>query len=253
MMKVYIAPLGAYIGRVLRGIIELKPDIIYLLTHKPTEEGKSWIGFEERKISELKMKLGVLYDGKIFVRQTAIEDYVDVFNTLCDIVEKHRDAEEIWINISSTTTLPAFAAYNLSTLYQNVHIFYVPRGEKVIRKPEEDYDPVLIEDQGPPGNAIIELPVIKIPSLSEEEKLALIKLYELGDGRHEQSILFDAMSTQLGWKRNKTYAMRLGRILERLEKNGFIKVYRVGRLNTIALTPLGKGYAKALCGVDTRR
>jgi predicted transcriptional regulator len=40
--------------------------------------------------------------------------------------------------------------------------------------------------------------------------------------------------------------MRLGRILKVLEGGGFVEVKKKGRLNMIVLTPLGRGYAKAL-------
>lgn len=171
---------------------------------------------------------------------------MDVFTTLCDIVEKYRNAEEIWINISSTTTLPAFAAAALYSLYKNVHIFYVCRGKKVVRKPEEDYDPILIDDQGPKKNALIKIYLPRGAPLSEEEKQVLISLYELGDGEHEQSALFRKLSEVLDWKPDKVHKMRLGRMVDSLEEEEFIEVRKKGKVNLLSLTSLGKAYAAAL-------
>ena len=40
-MKVLITPIGIYVGRVMKGIATIKPDLIYLCVQKPVKETKT--------------------------------------------------------------------------------------------------------------------------------------------------------------------------------------------------------------------
>ena len=74
MMKILIAPIGIYVGRVIKGIATIKPDLIYLCTQTTVSKAEApkrkelydkWTVTTTKHAKNIMKKLEILYGNKV--------------------------------------------------------------------------------------------------------------------------------------------------------------------------------------------
>ncbi|MGD0029189.1 MAG: DUF6293 family protein [Candidatus Bathyarchaeia archaeon] len=242
MTRVLVSPVGIYKNRVLKGVKWLKPEWIYLLVAKG-EKGNVWVECTERNAKEITEKIGFFYEKQIKVLPCNFENYRDFFEDLDSAiadVSKNVSSPEIWIDLTSVPEIPEISILAMATIHKNIKLFYT-KAKKPLEP--EQYPKNVVTDEG--GDSI-ELPTIRsipVEDLRESNAADILLTVSKASGTLDGlSNLLD----ELKMSREKKNYMKLGRILDGLEKYGMIVVEKINREKRIRLTIWGEMIAACL-------
>jgi len=250
LTKVLISPVGLYKNRVIKGIKWIRPDWVFLLvakdekSKKGRQDGKSWGDWTMEHANEIQQKISFFYEDHIRMVSCDFEDYKSFFNQLNDLVANTIPnlvtSPEIWLDLTSVPEIPEVAILALATIHENISLFYT-RARAPLRPSE--YPEKVITDDG--GDHLI-LPTVR------SVRLADLKKSKHGDilrATAKAGGSVDGLNTLLdmiGLAKEKKHYMRLGRILDELERYGMIVMEKVNREKRIKLTLWGEMIASCL-------
>ncbi|MGQ4913537.1 MAG: DUF6293 family protein [Candidatus Asgardarchaeia archaeon] len=255
MAVAIIAPVGIYVGRVIRGILEKLPSgiqKIYLLTQAGDSE---WARKTRENLSVLMERLGPLRSLTEHVEVEDFTAYEKCFSTLYDIVKRlasNNNVREILVDITSSTRMWTVAATAVASLFENVRIYYVKKSpSKDQTQIEERYPKWAVEDE---GDEIVEIvpPLANMSDVLSDAvaKKILILLYTQESKKRVSSLKDLAVSLELISPRDpfpKRDKIKLRRKLSKLREKGLIYLNQyTGRALDINLTLLGRMIAQIL-------
>jgi len=249
-MKILITPIGAYVGRVMKGIATIKPDIIYLCIEKPAEKElsdyhrnlrKKWVNTTRAYSKNLIKKLSVLY-GKENIRniEIDIEDYLSTFQELLKLSLSFKSDTEIYIDTTSTTHPFRMASMNLSIFLKNVKIIYTPASRP---KPPESYGKEIVKDPG------MEPKIIPSPKIDFSElQTGILKdiLVTINSKFKGKAPSVTDLLLELGLTNEKGNMIKISKLLGKLERYGCIDTKKEGRIKTVNLTLIGSSISEVL-------
>jgi hypothetical protein len=253
-MKILITPIGAYLGRVMKGIATIKPDLIYICVQKPVEREISkyhkvmydkWVKVTRKFSKVIIKKLSVLYgEEHIKVIEFDIDDYLSIFKVLLQLILSFDRETEIYLDTTSTTYPFRVAALTLSIFFKNVKTFFTPASEP--RMPE-DFDKKRIEDKG------LEPRIIPTPKIDFSEiqtgilKDILVKINTRFKGRAPS---VTDLLLELGLTNEKGNMIKMSKLLDKLERYGCITTKKEGRIKKIQLTMIGSSISEVLKNME---
>ncbi len=248
MTKVLVSPVGLYRDRVLKGIKWLRPDWIFLLVNKG-KEADPWVTKTNEYGRQILEKIKFFYEERV---QIVPCDYTNHETFFCDvndlvietIQKKLKKPSEIWIDLTSVPEIQEVAVLFLAAIHRNIRTFYTKAKEPL--KPD-DYPKDVVVDK---GGDTVELPVVRSVDYGEIVKgkhrdllIEVVKARKKGqEGVKGLSVLLE----RIGWSKEKKYYMRLGRILEELERYGMVIVERIDREKLVRPTMGGEMFAISL-------
>lgn len=245
MVTILIAPVGLYVGRVLRGIKEYRPHLIYFLLAEEEKETPQWYKETSENLKSLKEKLGVTYEGYINTIYVNFNDINDVFVKIHKIIEEETKNNpgdlEILLDITSTPLLPRMAFVNLAAIHSNVSVYYTPAKNK---QPTH-YD--LTAVKGDEGKTPISIPTVRSKTYEELKKNEIYQkiLSALSSSPESKVKSHAALMELIGFSKERKEYMYLGRILRVLINMGLVHTKPgEGREREVELTLLGEAIAK---------
>lgn len=245
MPTIVIAPVGLYVGRVLRGITEFRPHFIYFLLADKEIETSEWFNETSENLISLQKKLGVTYEGHLHTVYVNFNDFNDVFVKIHKIIEdekkKNPDDIEILLDITSTPLLPRMALVNLAAIHSNVSVYYTPAQNK---QPTHFELNIVKEDE---GKTPISIPTVTSKTYEEliEKKIYQQILITLGSMPESKIESHAALMDLIGFNKDRADYMHLGRILKILTNMGLVQTKPgKGREREIKLTLFGIAIAK---------
>jgi len=249
-----IVPVGIYVGRVIRGILEKIPmgiSKIYLLIPATKDE---WGEKTREHLKIILTKLGPLKDITETVEVKNFNDYGACFETLYNLVKissENRDVKEILVDITSSTRMWTVAATAVASLFENAKVYYVKKGEPPEKLPlEKRYPKWAIDDE---GAETIEI-VPPYSDLNEilKDKVAQKILITLAKEKQQQLMSLKELAVKLGLidinsKFPKKEKLKLRRKLSKLRKKGLIYITQyTGRALIFNLTLFGNMLASII-------
>lgn len=247
MTKVLVSPVGLYKNRVLKGIKWLRPDWIFLLVNKGQEDDP-WVTATNNYGKKILDKISFFYGERAQIvpcDYTSHESFFyDMNNLVIETIPKVTKPSEIWIDLTSVPEIQEVAILFLAAIHRNVRMFYT-KAKKPLRP--RDYPEEVVDDE---GGDTVELPVIRSLEYNEIVKgkhkdvlREVVKAKKKGqEGIKGLSVLLE----RIGWSKEKKYYMRLGRILDDLERYGMIIVERIDREKLVRPTMGGEMFAISL-------
>ena len=246
--KVLVAPVGWYENRLLKSIVTIRPDKVYLIRAK---EGK-FREVTEHYVNSMKKKLSVFQDLNVFsIDESEMADFHDirdVYRCFVRIIEKERlqgKPAEIILDVTSTTKDGALAASLVGQLY-DVTISYVPAKEKYEWQDLQLKDILeeLKSGAEDPGNECLQYKMKSSP-LDEKFLIALRKAYN-----HPSSSignLTEEILKEYGTKKTKAASRRYwGRIYHKLEKDQLVEIEMQNKKTVVMLTDIGKALVEGV-------
>ena len=246
--KILVAPVGWYENRLLKSIVTIRPDKVYLIMAK---EGK-FREVTEHYLNSMKKKLSVFQDLNVFSideSETAdFHDVTDVYRCFVRIIEKERLEEkpaEIILDVTSTTKDGALAASLVGQLY-DITISYVPSKEKYEWQDLQLKEILKNLKSGAedPGNECLQYK-IKFSPLDEKPRIALRKAYDYPSssiGKLTEEILKESGKE----KTKATFRRYWGRIYHKLEEDQLVEIRKRNKKTEVVLTPIGKALVEGI-------
>lgn len=251
-MKVLISPVGIYIGRVMKGIATVKPDIIYLCVQKPKkveDEYKkklfeSWTSTTKKYAKKITKKLDVIYEkDKIRTLEIDIDDYLSIFRDLLRLVLSFDPTTEVYIDTTSTTYPFRMATTALCTFQKNIKFMYTPASKP---KLPEQYEKEVRTDKGLTPR-IIPSPKIDFSELQTGIlKDILVTINKRFEGKAPS---VTDLLLELNMEDNKGNMIKMSKLLKKLERYGCVTTKKKGRSKEIKLTMIGSSISEVLKGV----
>jgi len=254
-MKVLIAPIGIYIGRVMKGIATIKPDLIYLCIQKPVKEAETeykkklyikWMNTTKKLAKDVIQKIKVFYsEDKIKILELDIrtDDYLSIYKDLLRLILSFKPDTEVYIDTTSTTYPFRIACTTLSIFLKNVQVIYTPAKRP---PPPEEYKKEIIQDEGTEP-IIIPSPKIDFTELqSGILKDILIKMNTRFDGKAPS---VTDLLLELGLENDKGNMIKMSKYLKKLESYGCLSTVKEGRMKKIRLTMIGSSISEVLKNV----
>jgi len=259
--KVQIAPVGFEYDRIIEGVIHHPCNIIYLLKSykKLTNESdpdKNMIEIAKRYVDNLQNHFKNSRICTPIVIETILIQLEPIIEELCRIISKEIDeyqADEIWINISTSTKLFVGAAmYVGSFKHDLVKLFYIDAShytvndlfnpeieKKEIREKYENYGITYRENDESYTN--IDVPVYPTEVLTDIKKKILKALRMLTMGNKNKMITFMNLLRELDQDpHDKTIKMKYGHHIKALKARNFINEKIHGKQKKFGLTPEGQ-------------
>ncbi len=251
-MKVLITPIGIYIGRVMKGIATIKPDLIYLCIQKPVKEAETeykknlyikWMNTTKKLAQDVIQKIKVFYpEDKIKILELDIrtDDYLSIYKDLLQLILSFKPDTEVFIDTTSTTYPFRIACTTLSIFLKNVQVIYTPAKRP---PPPEEYKREIIQDEGTEP-IIIPSPKIDFSELQTGIlKDILVKINTRFDGAVPS--VTDLM-LELGMENNKGNMIKMSKLLNKLHRYGCLSTIKEGRVKKIKLTLIGSSVSEVL-------
>lgn len=255
MAVALVVPVGIYIGRVIRGILDkLSAGIqkIYLLTLAGDSE---WAKKTRENYKLVLEKLGPLKKLTEHVEVQDFTSYEECFSTLYEILKKltsTNKVREILVDITSSTRMWTVAATAVASLFENVRIYYIKKSPSQDQtRIEERYPKWAIEDE---GDEVVEIvpPLADMSDILSDTiaKKILTLLYTRESEKKISSLKDLAVDLELILPKDpfpKKEKIKLRRKLSKLREKGLIYLHQyTGRALIINLTLLGRMIAKIL-------
>lgn len=171
MRRYLLTTAGFYLGRILHGISEIKPDKIIIII----DRNKNWSKFEKETVAELKTKLEIPWNRSnaiVVEGWDSLSNYEKCLGNLFRTVGRIRKTDpegQIYVDITSATRLFTIAVVTLSTLYRSLIILYTPKAQK---KEIGDLNP---KDRNDWGGMPITLLMPYVPALERINRDAYLK------------------------------------------------------------------------------
>ncbi len=251
-MKVLIAPIGIYVGRVMKGIATLKPDLIYLCVQKPVKEVESedkknlytkWMNTTKKLAQDVIQKIKVFYsEDKIKILELDIktDDYLSIYRDLLQLILSFSSDVEVYIDTTSTTYPFRVACTTLSIFLKNVQVIYTPAKNPM---PPEEYKKEVIQDEGTEP-IIIPSPKIDFTELQAgilKDILVTVNKRFNGTVPSVTDLLIE-----LGMQNNKGSMIKMSKLLNKLQRYGCLSTVKEGRVKKIKLTMIGSSVSEVL-------
>ncbi len=255
-MKVLISGMGMYIGRMIKGIKTIKPDIIYLCVQKPQkrkledyqkDSRNSWLRYSmwekamRGSAKKIAKKLESVYErGDIKIVEIDIDDYLASFEDLLKLVLSFEPDTEIYLD----ATIPAFpyraAVITLAILFKNVEFIYTPAATPSM---PQHYSKEAVMDKGL-ASRIMPAPKVDFSEIQTGIlKDILIKINTRFGGKAPS---VTDLVLELGMTNEKGNMIKMSKLLDKLERYGCIRTEKKGRLKKIKLTMIGSSIAGVL-------
>ena len=251
-MKVLITPIGIYVGRVMKGIATIKPDLIYLCVQKPVKEAETeykknlynkWMSTTKKMAEDLIQKIKVFYSTdkiKILELDIRTDDYLSIYKDLLQLILSLKSDTEVYIDTTSTTYQFRIACITLSIFLKNVQVIYTPAKRPL---PPEEYKRESIQDEG------TEPIIIPSPKLDFSElqtgilKDILVKINKRFNGTVPS---VTDLLLELGMENNKGSMIKMSKLLNKLHRYGCLSTVKEGRVKKIKLTMIGSSISEVL-------
>jgi hypothetical protein len=251
-MKVLIAPVGIYIGRVMKGIASLKPDLIYLCVQKPVKEAESeykknlyikWMNTTKKLAEDIVQKIKVFYsEDKIKILELDIrtDDYLSIYKDLLQLILSFKLDTEVYIDTTSTTYPFRIACITLSIFLKNVQVIYTPAKRPL---PPDEYNKIEIQDEGTEP-IIIPSPKIDFTELQNGDlKNILVTINKRFNGTVPS---VTDLLLEMGMQNNKGNMIKMSKLLNKLHRYGCLSTVKEGRVKKIKLTMIGSSISEVL-------
>jgi hypothetical protein len=249
---VHIIPLGHEFDRVVKPFDRLRANRVYLLTIL-TEAGipyvKEKMGEKQKYFLEIVKKALEERNIEVIVEHTNIFDVLDVLKNVSRIIKAEKAKNNIvYVNMSGAGRLTSVAA-TLAAMAHGAKVYYVVADRYSKNEKEEQQHGLSICTE-PKIRYIVNFQI----NLPDETSLKLLaELCKKEKGMKTNEIIeflqelgleeFDEKKQTMHNKRRiqQTFLIRLNKkILEKLEREGYITREKVGRYNTIKITEAGK-------------
>ncbi len=259
--KVQIAPVGFEYDRIIEGVVHHPCNIIYLL--KSFKELTNEADPDKEMIEIAKKFVDKLYEHFInslictpIVIETVLIQLEPIIEELCRIISKEINeyhADEIWINVSTSTKLFVSAAmYVGSFKHDLVKLFYIDAshytvndlfspdiGKNEIKEKYEKYGITYKKNKESYKN--VDVPVYPTEVLTEQKKDILKTLRKMTNGDKGEMITFMNLLRELGHDAyDKTIKMKYGHHIKALKARNFINEKTHGRQKKFSLTHEGQ-------------
>ena len=251
-MKILITPIGIYIGRVMKGIATIKPDLIYLCVQKPIEEIENesrkilynkWTKVTKKYAKKIIDKINVFYERnkiKILELDIRTDDYLSIYKDLLKLILSFKPEDEVYIDTTSTTYPFKIACTTLAIFLKNVRIIYTPAKKPM---PPEEYKREVIIDEGTTP-VIIPSPKLDFTELQTGIlKDILVKINTRFKG--ETPSVTDLL-LELGLENNKGNMIKISKLLNKLQRYGCLFTIKEGRVKKVKLTMIGSSISEVL-------
>ncbi len=116
-LRVHIVPVGFEKDRIIKPIIELKADKVYLIGYKEKGAGLPFVEYAEKKLIEKGIKVKVENCNR--------NDLFDLIKCFKDIIDIEK-GNNIYINVSSGGTFPSIAGTMSSMLFRERNVSIEP-------------------------------------------------------------------------------------------------------------------------------
>jgi len=239
-------------GRVMKGIATLKPDLIYLCIQKPVKEAETpykknlyikWMNTTKKLAQDVVQKIKVFYsEDKIKILELDIrsDDYLSIYKDLLQLILSFKPDTEVYIDTTSTTYPFRIACITLSIFLKNVQVIYTPAKRPM---PPEEYKRELIHDEGTEP-IIIPAPKIDFTELqSGILKDILVKINTRFKGAVPS---VTDLLLELGMENNKGNMIKMSKLLNKLHRYGCLSTVKEGRVKKIKLTMIGSSVSEVL-------
>ena len=249
-----IVPVGIYVGRVVKGILEKIPmgiSRIYLLIPATKDE---WGEKTREHLKIILNKLGPLKEVVETVEVKNFTDYSACFETLYNLVKKSnedKNVNEILVDITSSTRMWTVAATAVTSLFENAKVYYVKKGEPPEKLPlEKRYPQWAIDDAGAETIEIVP-PYSDLNEILKDE-IAQKILITLAKEKQQQLMSLKELAVKLGLidinsKFPKKEKLKLRRKLSKLRKKGLIYITQyTGKALIFNLTLFGNMLASII-------
>jgi hypothetical protein len=256
---IHIIPLGIEYDRAtipFKGKDGFKANRAYILTTSQPHKGKapSEIIKEHREKAEKVKAFLEKQNIEVIVIETNLIDLLDVMKKISNIIHKEKESSNhIYINVSSAGRLTSIAAA-LAGMFHNVKSYYVKADRYSKTKQERKEHGITISEK----RDILFLENFELLTPNELEQKVIVEIHEKGKLRTIDIIQYLSKSKVKGFTENyfekrrpqKTaLLMKLNRrIMDKLEKTGYIKKTKIGRENEYELTKSCE-YIANLCGL----
>jgi hypothetical protein len=240
--KILVAPIGWYEKRLLKSIVTVRPDKVYLIKAK---NGK-FREITDHYLLSVKEKLKVFQDLGVFAinddEAADFGDVSDVYRCLVKIIEKEKaDSRpfKIILDVTSTTKDGALAASLVGQLY-DITIAYVPPKRKYEWEGRQLKD--ILEDLSAgaddPGSDYLEYKM-RSSTLDKESMIALTKAHQYPSS--SIGILTEKILKELGLRKSKEASRKYwGRVYHRLETDKLVEIELKENRTEVNLTSIGK-------------
>jgi len=251
-MKILITPVGIYVGRVMKGIATLKPDVIYLCIQKPVKEAESeykkdlytkWMNTTKKLAEDIIQKIRVFYsEDKIKLLELDIrtDDYLSLYKDLLQLILSFKLDTEVYIDTTSTTYPFRIACITLSIFLKNVQVLYTPAKKPL---PPDEFSKEEMCDEG------VEPIIIPSPKIDFKElqsgnlKDILVKINQRFNGNVPS---VTDLLLELGMENNKGNMIKMSKLLNKLHSYGCLSTIKEGRVKRIKLTMIGSSISEVL-------
>ena len=233
-LKIHIAMVGKTIENITNGVLRIGVDEIYPIISEKFKAGSEEDSY--RKLKEALKSFDVNFHPKIDPRNLVIDpftedSYQEIIGLIIDVVNiRKNDAQnkgqevEFWVNITGGTNLMSAAA-SAGAILTRSNAYYV-----------------LEKGKGEESDVIIQLPwhSVELTRLSERSR-DILRILSEGDG------LYDTKITEKLKARDENISNRMTRYaLGQLDRGGYVKRERKGKINKNSLTNWGKIAGKLL-------
>ena len=251
-MKVLITPIGIYIGRVMKGIATIKPDLIYLCVQKPVKEAKTeykknlyikWMNTTKRLAQDVIRKIKVFYsEDKIKILELDIrtDDYLSIYRDLLQLILSFPKDTEVYIDTTSTTYPFRIACTTLSIFLKNVQVIYTPAKRPL---PPDEYKKEVIQDE---GTEPIIIPSPKIDFTELQTGILKDILVTINKRFNGTAPSVTDLMLELGMQTNKGNMIKMSKLLNKLQRYGCLSTIKEGRVKKIKLTMIGSSVSEVL-------
>jgi len=259
--KVHIAPVGFEFDRIIEGVVHHPCNVIYFLKSykeltSEADPDKEMIEIAKRYVDNLEAHFINSRICTPIVIETLLIQLEPIIEELCRIISKEINeyhADEIWINVSTSTKLFVSAAmYVGSFKHELVKLFYIDAShytvndlfnpeikKKEIREKFEKYGITYKENEESYRN--IDVPVYPTEVLTEQKKDILKALRKLTHGDVGEMITFMNLLKELGQDPyDKTIKMKYGHHIRALKARNFMIEKTHGRQKKFGLTHEGQ-------------
>jgi len=259
--KVQIAPVGFEFDRIIEGVVSHPSNVIYLLkSYKKTENGtdpdKKLIGTANKFVEKLFSHFQKSIICQPIIRETEIITLENIIKELCLIIkteleEKH--AEEIWINISTSTKLFVSAAMYVGSFKPDfIKLFYIDASDYIIdslfnpEKKREDivsdfikYGMTMKKNKRSYRN--IDVPLYPAQILSDPKKQVLINLFNLEKNNLSKKTKYKRLLKEMKEDPDdKSIKMKYSHHIKNLKKQNLVREDIHGREKLFYLTQEGR-------------
>ena len=260
--KVQIAPVGFEFDRIIEGVVSHPSNVIYLLkSYKKTKNGtdpdRKLIAIANKFVEKLFSHFQKSKICQPIIVETEIITLENIIKELCLIIKtelEEKNAEEIWINISTSTKLFVSAAMYVGSFKPDfIRLFYIDASDYIIinslfnsEKKKEDiisdfikYGMTMKKNERSYRN--VDVPLYPAQILSDPKKQVLINLFNLEKNNSYKKTKYKRLLKELKEDPDdKSIKMKYSHHIKNLKKRNLVREDIHGREKLFYLTQEGR-------------